>query len=210
MKENLIRAVCKEIRVTYRQLENIKSDILEGFLEYHANNLDNLKLTSKEGQEIFKKIKHMNSLSFDDKKDIKEVTRGFLNKEYDIDDCGRVIKLVSPVEIFGPNYIFACRSLNKVKSVEIIEQEVTPKMVKDLLKEYNWTYKDLADNIGAVDTTIRNWMSKGEFPKWATKSILYIITIEELRKRNVLLQKDLDELITSLRTISHFIRPTDT
>ncbi|EAL3061067.1 hypothetical protein A6E35_09200, partial [Campylobacter coli] len=95
------------------------------------------------------------------------------------------------------------------KKVYIDCDEITPIFIKDLLKQYNWNYKDLANNIGAVDTTIRNWVSTGNIPEWAKKSISYIVTIEKLKRKEEYLKNDLDEVRNSISFLINFANEKD-
>lgn len=62
----------------------------------------------------------------------------------------------------------------------------------------------MANNIGAVDTTIRNWVSTGNIPEWAKKSISYIVTIEKLKRKEEYLKNDLDEVRNSISFLINF------
>lgn len=62
----------------------------------------------------------------------------------------------------------------------------------------------MANNIGAVDTTIRNWVSTGNIPEWAKKSISYIATIEKLKRKEEYLKNDLDEVRNSISFLINF------
>ncbi len=42
-------------------------------------------------------------------------------------------------------------------------------IVKQTAKELGMTQKELAEELGTAEQTVRNWASKGEAPLWATK-----------------------------------------
>ncbi|EEP2000435.1 hypothetical protein HA651_001552, partial [Campylobacter coli] len=128
-----------------------------------------------------------------------------LNGEYEFSGSD-IIKKANIKDFFS---FFPELNFSDKKKVYIDCDEITPIFIKDLLKQYNWNYKDLANNIGAVDTTIRNWVSTGNIPEWAKKSISYIVTIEKLKRKEEYLKNDLDEVRNSISFLINFANEKD-
>lgn len=199
-EENIVKRVCKELGITQREALKYNDYALKGFYLYHTQNLDSVKLTKKEQEQILKKLSEYNKLNISDENKA-DIVRGLLNDDYKI--VGDTLyKNSDPFSFLEP-------FVGKLKDKEIINVDfidITPKFIKELTKAYSWTYKDLAENIGAVETTVRNWMSKGEIPEWAKKSISYIVTIKKIEKEKEYLKNDLDEISSAIRTLLSVIK----
>lgn len=194
--------ICKILQTTAKKIKKYSPETLKGFYEYHFLDLDGIKLTKQEATEILSILDNADNINaIGDKK--VEYVRGLLNDEYYISEN----KLMKKQDLFD---FLSFAGLTKEKyKMTIVSTQITPKFIKDMAKSYNWTYKDLADSIGAVETTVRNWMSKGEIPEWAKKSISYIVTIRELERQKGSSNNELDEIKNALRTLLSAINKDD-
>ncbi|EFN2206337.1 hypothetical protein HKC13_001832 [Campylobacter coli] len=204
MNEKIIN-ICQVLNAKEKDISQLKNEILDGFLEYWKKDLDSAFISKKESATILKNLKTLNSLKIDIKDFNKELIRGILNGEYEFSGSD-IIKKENIKDFFS---FFPELNFSDKKKVYIDCDEITPIFIKDLLKQYNWNYKDLANNIGAVDTTIRNWVSTGNIPEWAKKSISYIVTIEKLKRKEEYLKNDLDEVRNSISFLINFANEKD-
>lgn len=67
-------------------------------------------------------------------------------------------------------------------------------IVKETAKELGLTQKELAEEIGAAEATVRNWSAGKEIPEWALKSIKML---KEIRKDK--------EIIDTLKKLQNLI-----
>ena len=88
------------------------------------------------------------------------------------------------------------------------KEELTTAQLKQFLKEKKWSYQDLADNIGSVESTIKNWSTKGEVPLWAKKSILMIQYIDNILAENRKIKKEVFDIKNKVDGFKSLLFPT--
>ena len=196
------KKACEILQATPKKIEKFSPEALKGLYEYHLINLDSIKLTKQEATDILSVLEKADKINAVGDEKV-EYVRGILNDEY----CISENKLIKKQDFFD---FLSFSGIGKEKyKMNTITTPITPKFIKDIAKSYNWTYKDLADNIGAVETTVRNWMSKGEIPEWAQKSISYIVTIKELERQKSSSKDELKEVKNAIRTLMDTIKDDD-
>lgn len=192
----------KILQTTAKKLQKYTPETIKGFYLYHVVDLDKIKLTKQEATEILSILDNADKINAQGDTKV-EYVKGLLNDEYYISGN----QLIKKQNFFD---FLPFSGLGKEKhKMNTVSVQITPKFIKDLTKNYNWTYKDLADNIGAVETTVRNWMSKGEIPEWAQKSISYIVTIRQLEQQQGSSNDELQELKNAIRTIVGVVKDDD-
>lgn len=202
IKSIVFKKACEILQVSPRKIEKYSLEALRGLYEYHLLNLDSIKLTKQEAADILSILDKADKINAVGDEKV-EYVRGLLNDEYSI--AGN--KLIKNQDLFD---FLSFSGIGKEKlKMNTVTARITPKFIKDMTKVYNWTYKDLADNIGAVETTVRNWMSKGEIPEWAQKSISYIVTIKELELQKGHSNYELQEIKNAIRTLMEAIKDDD-
>lgn len=204
--QNIVKSTCQELGITQKELNGIRDSVLEGFMLYYKQNLESVKMSKPEIGKILNRVRELNVFEATDPKDTPEMIRQILNGELSINSDGTAHKIMSPSQIVEEmpylKGIFDTKS-----KININAEEISPLFVKNFCKEQNWTYKDLAENIGSVEGTIINWMSKGSIPLWAQKSISYIVEIERLKNDADSSAYQLDELRQAWSTINDILSP---
>jgi len=178
--ENIVKATCRELGVTYKDIKGIRDSVLDGFLLYYKENLDSVNLSKSELSKLLDRVRELNTFEAIDPKDTPEMIRQLLSGELIINSDGTTNKIV-PMSQIVEDMPFLDGILNTKTNINIKTEEITPLFVKNFCKEQNWTYKDLAEHIGSVEGTVRSWTVKGAIPLWAQKSISYIVEIERLK-----------------------------
>lgn len=55
-------------------------------------------------------------------------------------------------------------------------------IVKETAKELGMTQKQLAEELGTAEQTVRNWASKGEAPEWAIKFMNKLLENKKMKE----------------------------
>ncbi|MDD3467448.1 MAG: hypothetical protein PHE67_09890 [Campylobacterales bacterium] len=207
-EENIVKRTCQELGITQKELKDIRDSVLEGFMLYYKQNLESVALSKQEIGKLLNRVRELNVFKATDPKDTPEMVRQILNGELSVSSDGTASKIFSPSQIIE-EMPFLKGILDAKNKVNINSEEITPLFVKNFCKEQNWTYKDLAENIGSVEGTIINWMSKGSIPLWAQKSISYIVEIERLKNDADSSAYQLKELREAWGTINNILSPLD-
>lgn len=197
--ENIVKLICKELGIPKKELDGIKMPIVEGLHKYYTEKLESITMTKNEVNELLEHVRDIN-----DKYDTTpEIVSQLLNGEISIVD-GQVSKIVSMDEAFE-NMPYLKDVFKKNKQELIDTSFITPLFLKQFCKEKEWTYKDLADHIGAVEGTVRSWVVKGEIPEWAKKSIAYIHKIDTFKLDNESSLSKLEDLKNAWQTLNDIL-----
>lgn len=183
-KEEIIEYICNgKLNDAPKQIcdriKKLNDAVLDALHLYLYTDTYEVKLTKKELDDLIKKCEFLNSLNV---KDTKETRAEFLSHmlgDIEIQPDGN--KVIHNIEMLG------IPSLKNSKTDQLLTKDdleaLTPLKLKEWLKDRKWTYKDLAEAIGASEGTIKNWIIKGEIPEWAKRSVLYIQKCEEFEKK---------------------------
>jgi len=171
---------CEELQEVFHnhcdRIDSLKEGIKEVLLIYMYSDAHEVKLTKKEAEKIIDKCEFLNKLPIEDSKDTRIKFLRYLVGDIDLLEDGTVIlKNLSDTGI--PVF-------KKTKTPQYVTEDeletITPLYVKEFIKEKKWTYKDLAEAIGAGESTLKAWISKGEIPEWAKRTILLMQKIDTL------------------------------
>lgn len=197
MKDNIVKATCKELGITQKELikrcEALRNVVVEALYIYAKDELQDVNLASKDKKEVVERCEYLNNFTSDDEESLKQTFIKHLKGEQTIEVNGMITGSIE--DVFPAMRNIDSNPLTKSKTKQIITNEeieiVTPLKLKEWLKERKWGYRDIAEAIGASEGTIKNWVIKGEIPEWAKKSISYIQKYEALQ---VMLNESNDEI----------------
>jgi len=181
-----INPLCKELEKAFDEfqgkLSKFDTKICEGLNDYMFLDIHNVKLTKKEFSDIIKKCDFIHSLKNYNKITSQDIQM-YLNGAIDITkDASRVIKDISLLGGVFPKG-FSIKKAGQYITKEELET-VTPLFVKEFIKAKKWTYKDLAEAIGAGESTLKAWISKGTIPEWAKRTILLMQKVDRLSQEH--------------------------
>ena len=181
-KDDKIEAICEVLKnadtLICNTIKNLNDMVFEALTMYIFSDNYEIKFTKKEIKNIIEKCEYLNSLDIEDSVENRSNFLHHLLGDVSVQQNGSLV--IHNMELVG-------LGIKKEKAEQLLSdadlETLTPFALKEWLKERKWTYKDLAEAIGAVESTVRNWMTKESLPEWAKRSILYIQKCEALQEK---------------------------
>ena len=124
---DIFAKIAQTLHTTVNKIRQYRAEVQVGFNAYHRDELDNIPLSKDEAKEIISTLDKANKIDAQDN-ELIEYTIGLLKGDYRITSDNKLIKVQNLFEIM-PFFDFD----KKAYKMKIIQAEITPKFIKDIL-----------------------------------------------------------------------------